>query len=219
MHLIYDRKTPMKHQSRFILLIILPFLLLSLSGCPNDQPNSIVQIIFQPNTDELATLTDDILYSVSKRVRPKHWVEISILKDKEVNVLFSNIAKRQTFQEIRARVDGDPTTKRKLEKTNSSEEALVEGIQRLRDRINSSPANQEIHFYIVTSGTDDPVIIAQISSICGSLSERDLSNVHLYLIGLDEERLAFSNAFSPIGEKVESSSSNYSEWSQLIRKF
>lgn len=186
-----------------------------------------VQSVLQPNNPEVARLTEDKLHMLSRRVQPKHVVEISLLSGAgSVEVLYSASATRQAMQEMHWRVDSNPDTV-ELDPTPSDETALVNGVQRLPDRIKAMPAGQELHFYLVTEGTSDPRIIAQLQAITASLASEDLSQVHIYVIGLSEQnRLNFSAAFSPIasnlqlgGGSLHFANSSDSEWMPLVRKF
>jgi hypothetical protein len=42
-----------------------------------------VQLVLQPNTAELILTTEDVIHVLSRRVRPHHWVEISIISQQE----------------------------------------------------------------------------------------------------------------------------------------
>lgn len=187
----------------------------------NKQKRVFVQFVLQPNTPETARITEDLIYLVSRRVRPKHHIEISRLSgDSGLEVFYSSSANRRAIQELHWELDGDPGTA-ELAPTPSSEEALVPGVQRLRDRIRALTPGQELHFYLVTEGTGSTVIISQLTEITESLADEDLGQVHVYVIGLNESnRFSFPSAFHPIAEHVSFSSSNIdNEWIPLLRKF
>jgi hypothetical protein len=124
------------------------------------------------------------------------------------------------MQDMHWEVDSNSDTV-ELDPTPSTETALVNGIQRLRDRIQALPKGQELHFYLVTEGTTNPTVTSRIQAITASLADEDLSQTHIYVIGLSEKnRLEFSTAFHPIAERMIFTSSNSDgEWHPLVRKF
>jgi len=179
-----------------------------------------VQLVLQPSTPESALVTEDLLHLLSKRVRPKHFVEISRLSSTgNVEVLYSATATKQAMQAMHWEVDSKPDTV-ELDPTPSPDDALVNGTQRLRDRIKALPSGQELHFYLVTEGTANPEIISQLKAVTSSFAGEELSQVHIYVIGLSEQnRLALSNAFTPVENNVYFAGQDPSEWMPLVRNF
>ncbi|MGD1904822.1 MAG: hypothetical protein ACFB0C_02375 [Leptolyngbyaceae cyanobacterium] len=183
------------------------------------QQKIFVQFVIQSNTSETALATEDLLHLVSKRVRPKHFVEISQLSGTNtVRVLYSATATKRTIQDMHWQIDSNPNTA-ELDLTPSAESALVDGIQRFRDRVKSLPSGQELHFYLVTEGTSNPDILSKLHAITSSIASEDLSQTHIYVIGVSEHRLEFSSAFNPIENNVYFASTIDSEWMPLVRKF
>ncbi|MEP0810037.1 hypothetical protein [Coleofasciculus sp. FACHB-SPT9] len=186
---------------------------------PTKAGSSLVQFVFQPNTPEIVSTTEDILYYTSEKVRSHQLVEVSFISDSGINVVFSKRPTRRAIQELRNVIDGDQSTS-KIDPISSNETQLIASVQRFRDRVLTSNGEQPIHFYIVTNGTSDPQIIERVREICSSLSKQNLQNAHLYLLGLSSNnRLPISQGFTPISDHVEFASADYNEWIQLLRKF
>lgn len=190
---------------------------------PSDrQPNStttFIQLAIQLNTPEQSSIAEDVLHFTARRVRPRHFVEVSTVAENGVNVIYSKAANRRAIQGLRSQLDGDPST-RNLDPIPSDEAALVKAVQRFSDRLNQTQGKEPIYFYLVSAGTRNPQIIAQIKGICESIPQEYLAQAHLYAIGLSpENRLPMASGFAAIGSHVEFAGQEYSEWIQLIRKF
>jgi hypothetical protein len=216
---------------RYFPAAILPIALISISSLgqikspsnpttslPGTTAKGFVQVIFQPNTDELSSMSEDVLYQLSKKASRKHVMEISVLSETGVSVIFSKTPTRRAIQELRPQLDSDPST-HKLEPISSKDEQLVAAVQRLSDRVLSENKHHPVTVYIITGGTSSSRVIAQIKTITENLSQHNISNTRLYLVGVEpQNRLSFAKAFAPIGSSVEFAGPEYSEWIQLIRK-
>ncbi|EAW33334.1 hypothetical protein [Lyngbya sp. PCC 8106] len=181
---------------------------------------AIVQLVLQPNTAELTSTTEDVIHVLSRRVRPHHWVEISMISQQaNPEILLSKQANRRTIQQVRSQLDANPQTP-ELEPIPSSDTAIVAAIQRFSDRVAETNGKHPIYFYLVTDGTSDPQAIAQLREISKTLAQYNLETAHLFVLGLNpKHRLSMAGGFAPIGDRVEFASNNYDEWVQLLRKF
>jgi hypothetical protein len=178
------------------------------------------QFLFQPNSPEMAQMTEDVLDRVARQVRNHHRVEISLLVGAgDIHVPFSGQANRRTIRTLFEELDGD-RSQSGISPTPSSDQALTPGVKRLLERVKYSAEPQELHFYLVTQGTSNPAVISQIRAITTELAEHDLSQTQVYLIGLNpEHRVAFADAFNPIRQVVKSATANDGEWLPLVRSF
>lgn len=186
------------------------------------QPNSktkFIQLVIQLNTPEQSSMAEDVLHFIAKRVRPHHFVEVSNLAENGVNVIYSKAANRRAIQGLRRLLDGDSSTPN-LDPIPSDEADLVKAVQRFSDRLHQLQGKEPIYLYLVSAGTSNPQIIAQIKAICESIPQEYLTQAYLYAIGLSpENRLPMASGFAAIGSHVEFAGQEYSEWIQLIRKF
>ncbi len=209
-------------QTQFILVFILGclgFLGFQLMQNSVSEP-AIVQLVLQPNTAELISTTEDLLHVLSRRVRPHHWVEISMISQQaNPEILLSKQANRRTIQQLRSQLNPISQTQ-ELEPIPSSDTAIVRAIQRFSDRVVATNGKQPIYFYLVTDGTSDPQAIAQLREISQTLTQYNLETAHLFVLGLNpKHRLSMAGGFAAIGDRVEFASNNYDEWVQLLRKF
>lgn len=179
-----------------------------------------VQLVLQPKTAELTSTTEDVMHVLSRRVRPHHWVEISIISQQaNPEILLSKQANRRTIQQLRSQLDPNPQTP-ELEPIPSPDTAIVAAIQRFGDRVVETNGKHPIYFYLVTDGTSNPQAIAELREISKTLTQYNLENAHLFVLGLNpKHRLSMAGGFAPIGDRVEFASNNYDEWVQLLRKF
>jgi hypothetical protein len=184
----------------------------------NSSGSSIVQFVFQPNIPEVASMVENVLHEITKKVKSNQRVEVSLISDSGINVIFSKRPTKRAIRGLHKYIDVNQSTPG-IDPIPSSETRLVDAVQRFRDRVLASKGNS-IHFYLVTSGTSAPQTIKRIQDICRSLSQQNLQNAHLYVLGLSSNhRIPISQGFSPIGAHVEFASADYNEWIQLIRKF
>jgi hypothetical protein len=208
-------------QTQVILLFIIGCLgFLGFQSMQNSTSEpATVQLVLQPNTAELMLTTEDVIHVLSRRVRPHHWVEISIISQQEnPEILLSKQANHRSIQQVRSQLDANPQTP-ELEPIPSSDTAIVAAIQRFSDRV-AETNGHPIYFYLVTDGTSDPQAIAELREISKTLTQYKLENAHLFVLGLNpKHRLSMAGGFAPIGDRVEFASNNYDEWVQLLRKF
>lgn len=181
---------------------------------------AIVQLVLQPKTAELTSTTEDVIHVLSRRVRPNHWVEISIISQQaNPEILLSKQANRRSIQQLRSQLDPNPQTP-ELEPIPSSDTAIVSAIQRFGDHVAETNGKQPIYCYVVTDGTSNPQVIAKLREISKTLKQYNLETAHLFVLGLNpKHRLSMAEGFAPIGDRVEFASNNYDEWVQLLRKF
>ena len=163
-------------------------------------------IALETNSPEIAELDQNILYILSRRTKNR-WTVVDILVGEKVQNLYSHVARRRDFEALSQQVKVVP----------SSEEALIQAIQRLKDEVEQNK-QQSIFGFIVTKGTANPSTLTAIREICRRLGQISSTKVHIAIIGLSaENRLPMSTAVAPLSRNVQFAGTNQQEWQQLIK--
>lgn len=178
-----------------------------------------IYISVQPNTPELALLTDDLLYSMSRQAKGDQIFDLDLAKGDQTESFYKGKFDRQDLKSIRAFFDSDPKTV-EIEPTKSSDLALVASVNRTVGLAIANAEDRQFRAVIVTPGTSDPDTIASILQICQRLAESGKAqNVRIYLVGLaPAHRLNTMSAFHPLAANTSSATASHSEWKKLLSK-
>jgi len=163
-------------------------------------------IALETNSPEITELSQNILYSLSRRTK-NQWTVVDIFAGEKVQNLYSRPARRRDFEALAQQVKVMP----------SSEGALIQAIQRLKDEVEQNK-QQSISGFIVTKGTANLSTLKEIHRICQKLAQTSSTKVHIAIIGLSSEnRLPMSTAVAPLSRNVQFSGTTEQEWQQLIK--
>ncbi len=171
-----------------------------------DQQQPEIYLALETNSPETTELDQNILYSLSRRTK-NWWTVVDIFVGEKVQNLYSHVATRRDFEALLQQLKVMP----------SSEEALIQAMQRFKDEVEQNK-QQSISGFIITKGTANPSTLAAIRQICQKLAQINSTKVHIAIIGLSaENRLPMSTAVAPLSHHVQFAGTNQQEWQQLIK--
>lgn len=178
-----------------------------------------IYIALQPNSPEIAQLTEDFVYSVLRQAKRKQTFDIDLLNGNKSHILRSGSATRKDLGELVKQFDPNEKTV-EIEPTSSTDLALIHSFNRFKNLAISNADRRPFAAYLVTSGTSDPNTIASIHQICQQLAQSGRTQkVRIYLIGLaPENRLNMTSALHPLASNSDSASASYNEWIELVKK-
>ncbi|MCX7592373.1 MAG: hypothetical protein N2235_01185 [Fischerella sp.] len=166
-----------------------------------------VYIALETNSQETTELSQNILYWLARRKQNQwKWVAIDILIGKRVENLYSQAAKHRDLEVLGEQV----------KTVRSSDQALIQAIQRFKDEIEQSQ-QQPVYGFIVTKGTTNPSSLDVIRQICQKLAANGPLKARITMIGLSSKnRLLMSEAFAPIRGNVQFAGATEEEWKKLL---
>lgn len=184
-----------------------------------EEKGEYIYLSLQPNNDELALLTDDLLYKLSRQAKKEQIYDLDLLNGDRIEAFFKGKLDREVIKGIREDFDANPNTV-EIDPTLSSDRALLESVNRAVGLATANAEERPFRAVIVTPGTSDPDTIARIQEICQRLAESGKTeNVRIYLVGLDPaHRIKTMSAFHPLAANTSSATASYSEWNRLLRK-
>ena len=161
-------------------------------------------IALETNSPEIAELSQNILYSLARRTK-NQWTAVDIFVGDKVQNLYSQAARRRELEVLSEKINSVP----------SSDQALIQAIQRFKDEVEQ---NRNVYGFIVTKGTANPSSLAAIRQICQKLAQTNSIKLHIAIIGLSSEnRLPMSTAVAPLSGDVQFAGTAQEEWQQLIK--
>lgn len=178
----------------------------TVSQQPLESSQSKAYIALEANSRETAELSQNILYRLGGRIK-NQWATVDIFVGNKVQNLYSHAARRRDLEALSQRVNIIP----------SSDEALIQAIQRFKDQVEHNK-QRSIYGFIVTKGTSNPSTLAAIRQICRKLAQTNSTKMHIAIIGLAlENRLPMSTAVASVHDNVQFTGTAEEEWIQLMK--
>ena len=185
--------------------------LLSLLPGGQATAQTAIYLAIAPNSAADLALVQDVLHEVSRKTAAHQWLVIDVLKQDNVENVFSNQPTRRSVQEIMGQLQ---------QPTLSSDRALIQAFNRLENLATLNQGRKIFHGYIVTAGAQTPAALMAIRTACREFAQKNLANTHLYVLGLAaDKRLQLADALTTMSDHVQFAGTSDSEWLQLVRQF
>jgi hypothetical protein len=201
-----------------ILQLIAPSSAMGICLAPGQSKS--IDLIVHPNLPEVAATTDEVLQALSRHIHPCHRLMVSRVSGQGIEVFFDGQPSRKQVQFLRSMLDGNHATLH-FDLTPSSEADLIKALQSIKDRVDDQRTQGTLAIVVVTSGSRDPKILAEMKQVAASINREQLLKVKakILIIGLKpENRPQVVKALAPLADYVEFAGSDPGEWSRLIRK-
>lgn len=198
-------------KTRCALLFSALIALAGCSSCPDLTPPT-VYVGVQANTEEEKTLAKSFLYEAYKESKDGNTFIVDLLKgDTTVRLLSKSSIDREAILKAIE----------KVEDTQSTDLAITSFFQRVKDLSEYENSDEELHAYLISSGTSNEATLTSISKTLEDLGNSDhQDNVYLYVLGLSEDnRLNISDSLNPLRERAEAVGVDPSEWQSLSTQY
>jgi hypothetical protein len=195
------KKIPERSQGNSVGLLKLAgvtIALIALEGCnPIETTSKEVYVAYQVNTPKAVKLASYFNYDLSRSLKPEHHLNVDLMRDAQVENLYSNSAEQGEVQSLN----------QKLHLTASRDKALIQSVQRVKSLVKRNGGKQPLDIFIVSEGSSNPATLKTIQYITQTIEPH--TKTRLYLIGLTpENKLATSAAFRPVQASVMGSCTN-----------
>jgi hypothetical protein len=195
--------------NKLIISLILGGFLLVCTSCSKQKYNSQTYIAYSTNSQDLLDFSRNAHHDFAKNTTISQYLNLDILDGNATKNVYSKGANRNELHRIDARLN-------KI--TASNDIALIASVKRILEIAKSNNSKNKLNAYIITYGTSDPKILADILIICNQIKQLNPSNLKVYLLGLSPtNKILTSSAFNPIANQMGGSCINdYSQCRSFI---
>jgi hypothetical protein len=160
-------------------------------NCIKPEPEKeqmMIHAIYQLNSKRSVGLSQLFTHKMARKLRHRHRLNVDVMSGDVVKNYYSLAANQR----------GILALKEYLKPTDSSNVALVQAVQRVREATRKLKEGQSLVVFLLTEGTDDPKTLREIRNVVQGISSQQ-GKFKLYLMGLDPQyKLKTVKAFHPI---------------------